>query len=301
MYRIILVPFLVSCPANSPCPAIHDGPTRTRIFTRGCLLVCVDVLRVLWLLDSAGHNTRHATPRVTLRSPGRSHVAYRHYTSSSSKTLSSSSSKTLSSSSSSVSSTGASKVKTSSSSSSCPSSRLSSDVSRGSMSSPSSPSSSSSSTSSKGTGRLPPARLPPHPPHPPPRPQGVLEGSRLLSPHPCRREQPHGQRAPGPLASYDPSQNPAGKRRIGPPTSAHSRHGVQCQIAPGSHAPPPQNALGHRGRCAASCRPSTYSPFHYGWGYAPWRYSSLIMAGCSGVVGHRSTSRLFTVAIRSCS
>src|SRR5262249_31668289 len=90
----------------------------------------------------------HDTPRETLHSPGLSHVAYRHYTSSSSKTLSSSSSKTLSSSSSSVSSTGASNVKTSSSSSSCPSSRLSSDVSMGSMSS------SSSSTSSKGLGRI---------------------------------------------------------------------------------------------------------------------------------------------------
>src|SRR5262249_40435051 len=61
------------------------------------------------------------------------------------------------------------------------------------------------------------APCPPPPPHPPPRPRMVLEGSRLLSSHPCRREQPHGQRAPGPLALYNPSQNPAGKRRTVPP------------------------------------------------------------------------------------
>src|SRR5215475_3858441 len=53
MYRIILVPCVISCPANSPCPAIEDVPTRTRIFTRGYLLVCADVLLVLSLLDNA--------------------------------------------------------------------------------------------------------------------------------------------------------------------------------------------------------------------------------------------------------
>src|SRR4030095_3682114 len=56
MYRIILVPCLISCPANSPCPAMRDGPTRTRIFTRGCLLRCADVLPVLLSLDSAAPN-----------------------------------------------------------------------------------------------------------------------------------------------------------------------------------------------------------------------------------------------------
>src|SRR5262245_20593196 len=107
--------------------------------------------------ETSGHSIEgefqsegHDTPRETLHDPGRSHVAYRHYTSSSSKTLSSSSSKTLSSSSSSVSSTGASNLKTSSSSSSssCPSSRLSSDVSSGSVSS------STSSTSSNDAGMI---------------------------------------------------------------------------------------------------------------------------------------------------
>src|SRR5262245_27274471 len=38
MYRIIFVPCLISCSANSPCPAMRDGPTRTRIFTTVCLL-----------------------------------------------------------------------------------------------------------------------------------------------------------------------------------------------------------------------------------------------------------------------
>src|SRR5215831_152931 len=56
MYRITLVPCRISCAANSPCPAIEDVPTRTRIFTRGCLLVCADVLLVLSSLDSAAPN-----------------------------------------------------------------------------------------------------------------------------------------------------------------------------------------------------------------------------------------------------
>src|SRR5215475_9452402 len=56
MYRIILVPCLISCPANSPCPAIRDGATRTRIFTRGCLLMDAEVLLVLSLLGSAAPN-----------------------------------------------------------------------------------------------------------------------------------------------------------------------------------------------------------------------------------------------------
>ena len=56
MYRIILVPCLISCPANSPCPAILEVPTRTRIFTRGCLLVCADVLPGLSSLDSSAPN-----------------------------------------------------------------------------------------------------------------------------------------------------------------------------------------------------------------------------------------------------
>src|SRR5437867_20254 len=56
MYRMILVPCLIFCPANSPCPAMRDGPIRTRIFTRGCLLGCADVLPVLSSLDSAASN-----------------------------------------------------------------------------------------------------------------------------------------------------------------------------------------------------------------------------------------------------
>src|SRR5262249_26179276 len=56
MYRMILVPCLISCPANSPCPAMRDGPTRTRIFTSGCLLVDAEVLPVLSLLDSTAPN-----------------------------------------------------------------------------------------------------------------------------------------------------------------------------------------------------------------------------------------------------
>src|SRR5262245_11514539 len=56
MYRMILVPCWISCPANSPCPAMRDGPTRTRIFTRGCLLVDAEVLLVLSLLDNAAPN-----------------------------------------------------------------------------------------------------------------------------------------------------------------------------------------------------------------------------------------------------
>src|SRR5262245_2933327 len=56
MYRMILVPCRISCSANSPCPAIRDGPTRTRIFTRGCLLVDADVLLVRLSLDSAAPN-----------------------------------------------------------------------------------------------------------------------------------------------------------------------------------------------------------------------------------------------------
>ena len=35
---------------------MRDGPTRTRIFTRGCLLVDAEVLLVLSLLDSAAPN-----------------------------------------------------------------------------------------------------------------------------------------------------------------------------------------------------------------------------------------------------
>src|SRR5262245_40713251 len=53
MYRIILVPCLISCPANSPCPAMRDGPTRTRIFTRGCLLGFWNVQPALSSLHSA--------------------------------------------------------------------------------------------------------------------------------------------------------------------------------------------------------------------------------------------------------
>src|SRR5215831_9666540 len=70
MYRITLVPFLISCPANSPCPAIPEVPTRTRIFTRGCLLVCADVLRVLSSLDSTAPNIGALTGRRTAF-PGR--------------------------------------------------------------------------------------------------------------------------------------------------------------------------------------------------------------------------------------
>ena len=46
MYRISLVPCRIACSANSPCPAMRDGLTRTRIFTRGRLLVCAEVLPV---------------------------------------------------------------------------------------------------------------------------------------------------------------------------------------------------------------------------------------------------------------
>src|SRR5262247_638133 len=65
MYRIILVPCLISCPANSPCPAMRDGPTCTRIFTRGCLLVDEEVLLVLSLLGSAAPNIGVLTGRRT--------------------------------------------------------------------------------------------------------------------------------------------------------------------------------------------------------------------------------------------
>src|SRR5215831_13488154 len=70
MYRIILVRCLISCAANSPCPAMRDGPTRTRIFTRGCLLGCADVLPVLWSFDSAAPNIGTPTRRRTAF-PGR--------------------------------------------------------------------------------------------------------------------------------------------------------------------------------------------------------------------------------------
>src|SRR5437016_10534152 len=52
----ILVPCRISCSANSPCPAIRDGPTRTRIFTTVCLLVDAEVLPLLSLLGSAVPN-----------------------------------------------------------------------------------------------------------------------------------------------------------------------------------------------------------------------------------------------------
>src|SRR5262245_65504913 len=56
MYRRILVPCLISCPANSPCPAMRDGLTCTRIVARGCLLVDAEVLPVLSSFDSAASN-----------------------------------------------------------------------------------------------------------------------------------------------------------------------------------------------------------------------------------------------------
>src|SRR5215475_8170616 len=59
MYRMILVPCLISCSANSPCPAMRDGPTRTRIFTSGCLLVDAEVLPVLSSFDSTASNIVH--------------------------------------------------------------------------------------------------------------------------------------------------------------------------------------------------------------------------------------------------
>src|SRR5215475_16176722 len=65
MYRIILVPCRMSCSANSPCPAMRDGPTHTRIFTRGCLLVDAEVLPVLSLLGSAAPNIGVLTGRRT--------------------------------------------------------------------------------------------------------------------------------------------------------------------------------------------------------------------------------------------
>ena len=56
MYRMILVPCLISCAANNPCPAMPEIPTRTRIFTSGCLPECAEVLPVLSLLASAAPN-----------------------------------------------------------------------------------------------------------------------------------------------------------------------------------------------------------------------------------------------------
>src|SRR5262249_3027118 len=38
-YRIILVPAWIFCAAKSPCPAMRDGATCTRIFTTVCLLM----------------------------------------------------------------------------------------------------------------------------------------------------------------------------------------------------------------------------------------------------------------------
>src|SRR5262249_22991655 len=77
MYRIILVPCLISCPANSPCPAMRDGPTRTRIFTSGCLLVCADVLPVLLSLDSSAPNIETPTGPCTAFPGGVDHGGYR--------------------------------------------------------------------------------------------------------------------------------------------------------------------------------------------------------------------------------
>src|SRR5215475_5863004 len=77
MYRIILVPCLISCSANSPCPAMRDGPTRTRIFTRGCLLVDAEVLLVLSLLDNATPNIGILMGRRTAFPRGVDHGGYR--------------------------------------------------------------------------------------------------------------------------------------------------------------------------------------------------------------------------------
>src|SRR5215469_9028079 len=70
MYRRILVPCLISRPANSPCPAMRDGPTCTRIFTRGCLLVDAEVLPVLLSFDSAASNIGAPLGRRTAFSGG---------------------------------------------------------------------------------------------------------------------------------------------------------------------------------------------------------------------------------------
>src|SRR5262245_52419073 len=76
MYRIILVPCLISCLANSPCPAICDGLTRTHIFTVGCLLVCSDVLPMLLSLDSAAPNIGAPPGRHTAFPGGVDHGWY---------------------------------------------------------------------------------------------------------------------------------------------------------------------------------------------------------------------------------
>jgi hypothetical protein len=77
MYRIILVPCVISCAANSPCPAMRDGPIRTRIFTRGCLLGCADVLPVLSLLDNTAPNIGAPMGRRTAFPGGVDHGGYR--------------------------------------------------------------------------------------------------------------------------------------------------------------------------------------------------------------------------------
>ena len=59
---------LISCPAKSPCPAIRDVPTRTRIFTKACLLTCAEVLPVLSSLDSASPNIGAPMRRRTVLS-----------------------------------------------------------------------------------------------------------------------------------------------------------------------------------------------------------------------------------------
>src|SRR5262249_42053668 len=82
MYRIILVPCLISCSANSPCPAMRDGPTLTRIFTRGCLLVDAEVLPVLSLLDSAAPNIGILMGRRTALPGGVDQRGYRVWDSS---------------------------------------------------------------------------------------------------------------------------------------------------------------------------------------------------------------------------
>src|SRR5262245_33564445 len=77
VYWIISVPCWISCPANSPSLAIREVPTRTRIFTSGCLLVCADVLPVLLSLDSSAPNIEAPTGPCTAFPGGVDHGGYR--------------------------------------------------------------------------------------------------------------------------------------------------------------------------------------------------------------------------------
>src|SRR5262245_21829201 len=68
---------MISCAANSPCPAMREVPTCTRIFTRGCLLVCAEVLPVLSPFDSTASNIGAPLGRRTAFPGGVDYGLYR--------------------------------------------------------------------------------------------------------------------------------------------------------------------------------------------------------------------------------